>query len=501
MSSDVEVPPPQSDEPEVDLAPMSVVTMALFGLNVLAALALFYLLALDYGARQTWSYAVFRHDLALWGLPLSEADEAADTGWHATRPRQRLDAGQLKKDFEQRVPGAQVGEKFHSVYEVVGQRIKPSQLSQEVLHDIFQGLGKEVRTVKEEVERVQKILFDDVFAAARDVTAAARAKGKNEQVKVLKELLLPLATTPSQLDALEEQIAQIPADGLDAALQDAAQRRMLVDTLRLLEERRPSGAADDSESSRAAAARQAAYQAADPKAAKLEDIQERVRERFKQALEGGPGRDGRTSFEKRSAIAYLLFTISQMRKPANPPEPLYPQGPERTEAVVGVVEFALAADDLAEALRGEQARALDVLLADRDGSSYTRRDKDKKALTDEKGRPSRERLGGFVNRYQAAVGRLVEIAEEFKQQQGRRDRLKENRDDHENQLTKRVEEKKALVQRLLELRKETRAQVQLLRELEGEIFRAQVNLSDISATNERLLRQIREAERALRGLK
>ena len=39
MSSDVDMPPPQSDEPEVDLAPMSVVTMALFGLNVLAALS------------------------------------------------------------------------------------------------------------------------------------------------------------------------------------------------------------------------------------------------------------------------------------------------------------------------------------------------------------------------------------------------------------------------------------------------------------------------------
>jgi hypothetical protein len=51
--------------------------MSLFGkilaiLNVLAALGFVYMAASDYGKRQQWSYAVFRHDTAVDGLPIDE---------------------------------------------------------------------------------------------------------------------------------------------------------------------------------------------------------------------------------------------------------------------------------------------------------------------------------------------------------------------------------------------------------------------------------------------
>jgi chromosome segregation ATPase len=55
--------------------------MSLFGkilaiLNVLAALAFGYLALLDYAKRQHWAYAVYRHDLRLQGLPVT--DEQTD---------------------------------------------------------------------------------------------------------------------------------------------------------------------------------------------------------------------------------------------------------------------------------------------------------------------------------------------------------------------------------------------------------------------------------------
>lgn len=57
--------------------------MSLFGkmmaiLNVLAAGAFLFLAAQDYAVRQQWAYAVFKHRLALTGLPVDEDETDAD---------------------------------------------------------------------------------------------------------------------------------------------------------------------------------------------------------------------------------------------------------------------------------------------------------------------------------------------------------------------------------------------------------------------------------------
>src|SRR5260370_37405053 len=58
--------------------------MSLFGkilafLNVLAAVAFFSLAAMDWGKRQAWAYNLYRHDLAMKGLPVT-ADETDKDG-------------------------------------------------------------------------------------------------------------------------------------------------------------------------------------------------------------------------------------------------------------------------------------------------------------------------------------------------------------------------------------------------------------------------------------
>ncbi|MBX7102535.1 MAG: hypothetical protein K1X57_00535 [Gemmataceae bacterium] len=55
--------------------------MSLFGkvltiLNALAAVAFLVIAGMDYSARNQWSYSVFRHDLAMRGLPLDNKDDS-----------------------------------------------------------------------------------------------------------------------------------------------------------------------------------------------------------------------------------------------------------------------------------------------------------------------------------------------------------------------------------------------------------------------------------------
>jgi hypothetical protein len=59
---------------------MSILSKVLVILNILAAGAFIYLATADWGQRETWSYAVYRHDLALNGLPLDETELDTDGG-------------------------------------------------------------------------------------------------------------------------------------------------------------------------------------------------------------------------------------------------------------------------------------------------------------------------------------------------------------------------------------------------------------------------------------
>src|SRR5439155_19580397 len=57
---------------------MSLLGKILALINVLAAVGFIYLAASDYGKRKQWSYAVFRHDLAINGLPLDDKQKDVD---------------------------------------------------------------------------------------------------------------------------------------------------------------------------------------------------------------------------------------------------------------------------------------------------------------------------------------------------------------------------------------------------------------------------------------
>jgi hypothetical protein len=61
---------------------MSLLGKVLTILNALAAIAFLVLAGMDYRARNDWAYGVFRHELAIHGLPLDDRDDS----WRPGRP-------------------------------------------------------------------------------------------------------------------------------------------------------------------------------------------------------------------------------------------------------------------------------------------------------------------------------------------------------------------------------------------------------------------------------
>jgi hypothetical protein len=133
---------------------MSTLGKVLAILNVFAALGLVCLAALDWGQRQAWSYAVFRHDLVLHGLPIDDKDTDADG-----------------------VPTV-------------------AQLGDATLNKIFENAGGQpVKTQVEEVQRKQRDLRGQI-----DAIDAANEAARAEK---LRKILRPLVRTGGERDALD----------------------------------------------------------------------------------------------------------------------------------------------------------------------------------------------------------------------------------------------------------------------------------------------------------
>lgn len=79
---------------------MSLLGKILAILNVLAAAVFCYMAIMDYGKRQAWSYAVYRHQLALRGLPLTDTE----TDREGNRLFQDLDDDTRQDLFRQASP-------------------------------------------------------------------------------------------------------------------------------------------------------------------------------------------------------------------------------------------------------------------------------------------------------------------------------------------------------------------------------------------------------------
>ncbi|MFO0930636.1 MAG: hypothetical protein U0736_27000 [Gemmataceae bacterium] len=159
---------------------MSTLGKVLALLNVLGALGLGFVALLDYNKRQAWAYSVFRHELVLRGLPIT--DQELDTDQHPLVDR----------------------------------------MSEETLQDLFKQAGANpVLTQVQEVERLKGQL---------DQRLQAVAASKPGQANLYARILLPLADAYLEREVMQVCRAHFATEQTVAALK-ARCRNALAEAL------------------------------------------------------------------------------------------------------------------------------------------------------------------------------------------------------------------------------------------------------------------------------
>jgi hypothetical protein len=449
---------------------VTVLTLVLCFLNIVAAVAFVFLLSLDYGKRQAWSLAIVKHDLAMMGLPLEE-EASGPSASRVTFPKIRLNEDQLKKAYSDRV-GKSFND-FQPVALTIDRTVRPQDLSPELLKEWFQGLdGVPVRTLEDEVKRLQRDLPDAIAKAAE--AEAASAKNDDERRRKVEDLVLRLASNVHQIDALDGKLKAVTK--LDDLLKDVAQRRMLYDILAPLEMLRPAELKKDWKDDEL-------ENIANFDTAKLDTyiklldrrLASVIDKNFDGTLFFGPewSSEARESIDKRRAIAVTLFAVAQAKKLDG--TPLY--SGERLQAVIGLYEFAAAAPSVTAALLGMQDRIVEAIKIDRDGSVFESKGK-------------MERNAGFIRKYQQQVQSIQELVDSIKKHQDRLGVLQAQLKEHQVVVTDREEQKKEITKKLVGERAKTAELMLELTTLQKQVFQAKLDLITAHKKNLELERDI-----------
>jgi hypothetical protein len=492
---------PEEEEEPKPRGSNTTLTLVLCALNVVAALAFAYLLVLDFQKRQEWSYAVFLNELYVEGLPLEEEDSGPTVSRY-TLPRQRLNSEQIKAIANLR--GVKGSGEFWAVDEHMPNRIQPKLLTPEVLKDYFSGQGAEVPTLEDEVRRLKKKVPEDIHQVTLDAEAAFKGKDDASKRRFVGKVLLPLAYDVHQVDALDKKLKAAKGLELDVLVKDAVERRLLVDFLAPFEIYRPGDFN-----------KLFLERVADLDKTKLVELRDSMQKRFDVAI--AEKFDGtvhlsdewtgteRHSWEKRQAIGFLLVDIANLQKPdfAAPDKslPLYPDagGPPgtanmlRAQTVLGLYEFAAAAQNLPLAWNRLEEQVIRSIHVDRQGFDLVYKDKD--------GKEGPERSRAFVDKHDMEIRRIQDLLIEIRKAEERLKSLQEEHKTVKKIFEDRDEHLKAMTKKLLAARAETARQVGELRKLQEQLYRAQAELRDAAERNARLEQDIRAEERKAKGLK
>jgi hypothetical protein len=473
--------PPEEPQEEPKPRPkVSTFTIVLIFLNWIAAGAFLYLLFLDYKVRQDWSYAIVLNYLDIWGLPLT--DEEPNSAYQVARPRLRLDAEQLKEAFATAGRGGKGGGTFGAVDAPVPFTVTPGMMTEQVKNDHFKGLNPAVNTLNDEVDRLKKLVPGEIKKAAQE--AATKLGNDDAKRQAIAQILLPLSWDIHQVEKLNDQVAKATGAALDKLVNEAFERRMYADLLAPMNIFRPG----DVE-------KYTVEKAADVANLKLEDLHALLLQRFDGAIaakydpeihygklwEGAANRD---SVEKRQQIGFLLFTLSQLRGPNG--EPLVAKGLERAQAVCGLHELAMAAQNYAHTLGVLEERVLKAIRQDREGIVATMKD----------GKITQS--ASFIDRQNAEVVRLKEVVTHIQHSDERIKDLKEQRARFETVLAERQKHLKTITDKLVDARKDTADTLQEVRKLQRDLYEAQKTLADAARRNFELEAEIRQSEARLK---
>lgn len=482
------------EEPVGPKPKVTTANIVLFVLNVLAALGFVYMLTLDFHARQQWTYQTFLRELAIQGLPLEQEAEARSAD-RVTMPRQRLTPEMLAEVFRAPGRGGLAGPGFLPVDEPFPTLIKPSDLTDEVLTDYFDGIHKKlpdpVTTLEKEVDRLKERVTDDILKAARDF--AAGMKDDADGRKKAADLLLPLCWNVHQVEKIDAQIAKASGPELKKLLEDAAERSMLLQVLAPVEIFRP-GEVDLGKAAPADATPEVLAQLLISKGVEQDVFpRERLRKILQNRIEATMAENftpdtflgkefagqKRDSIEKRQTLAFLEVALGQATQPDG--KRLYPRGWDRGQAILGLYAFAQGVQHFSAAQRVLEKRLQDAIAVDREGYQV-----DVKGTT----RTSQ----GFVDKQQIEIDRIRTVMVRIHEARGLLEDLKRQRVQARELYEKRVTQLQEALEKLTKARAETARLTAEIRTLQDQLFRAQVDLADAADRNFALERDIRRLE-------
>lgn len=489
VDEDAVVAEPEEAGPEVVAEPpraaVAMLNYVLIALNLIAVGAFAYFLLEDIQKRQEFSYAVFRNELAMVGLP-TEDEEANPNMARGTLPPIRISSEYIKKVFGERPEAKNSPDPFDPVDEQIAPRIPPSMLTREILKEHFDkhfvDTGAEpIRTVEDEVKRIAKALPEEIKKAAEESAAIASKGGDINLRKGLDKLLLPLSMDTVQAEKLDKRIKSAQGKDLEALYIDAAERRMAFDFLLPIEIFRPG----------------------DPKVAiiekfgdlealPLDKVRDRVAERvlasiapqFDPKVHLGDGWEGkeRDSVEKRLAAAFTLLSLSYVKRPDG--TPLYPNLSDRLPLVFGQYDFTVAASAFPRRVQLMQDRMLTLLRENRDGFEVL--DKDGTTV---------RRSWGFPDKYTRDLDEIRDTQQNIAKATLRLADLEKDKTRYEQLLDERTKQRADILARISKARVKTDEENKELRLLQNELFEFQRQLAESDRALQLIGEKIQNASR------
>jgi hypothetical protein len=331
-----DAPPPA----QMPRARTSGLTIGLILLNFFAVLAFGALLWMANSKRMEWARAIFFRDLGIVGLPLDDKDTSGARQQGQQQPFADLDPPLLKDAYKNR--GGAASDKFRAIFDTIPVEIGIDDLDTSLVSRYFSeaGVSDPVTTVAAELEKVRSKLPGQLEEAASKVADRFKDKPAAEKRSVLRKMLFPLCTEGRFSVDLNRKIETTPDGSLDAAVKEAALRRMWCDILRPLEVFRPSEPADGE-------AKRLVARVVEIVDVKDKGLQEKVSleelaghfslrcQQFLGAADWIHPTIRRGIQERRRCVAFLLLTVTQVEEPAADRSGAAAQGQPQDKGQVG----------------------------------------------------------------------------------------------------------------------------------------------------------------------
>ena len=525
VETDDEPDEPSRDEPAPKKAKITRTALALIFLNWMMALVFLVLAWTDHTARTRYAHHAMVNYAQIYGLPLKQEEDYSSASNH-TRPILKLSHEQLKSAFTKR-PGVEAGavgaDKFQPVEEEVPLRLRPSDMTEDVLRDLF--LDNPVDTLDAEIERVKGMLPNhiktvagqvaDTFYKKTDVEKrqfvkanlaipgdAAEVKKKEAEIDQLAgaeldtllkramvhRTLFPIAWNVWQVQALDRKLNGLTGADLDNFVVDSLQRRMYYDILAPINVFRPGDLSAAGKTLRI-------ERIADVENIKIDEIKAHLENRIMASVDaqyrselhlGDVWKNNATqglerdSIEKRKHVAFILFTISQAQKPLVGSK-LVDKAIERAQVVSGLYEFTNASLDYVYAIRVLEGRVAKMIREDREGIPVMHKGK-------------LVRTPGQIDEIELVIDRIVNIVSQIDVADKRLADLKGHRDDLDKTYKVRVQQHKDALERLLKARARTKQYNQDLQGYQQQLHDALIDLADAGERNFQIEAQIRAIE-------